>query len=274
MKKLIPFIAAALALFALACAERSMPKKDGAKYKGESVQATQPPVETEAPSEPPVETEIPSAPPEEDDGTFSLDVCLYGADALSEFFAALDKSDGEFDEYLRKMEPEYPLVGESSLYGVQTREEAKAAAELLGRIPFPISPEYCFTRMRLTMYRGIYEYHIGYQRQGKGYDGIDLEWIDFSGALNGEDSGADALDRLIEGASEGFFYPIDAEGTRMTRLYGDNGIFSNYNYFHAEIDGLFMKITTWQCWYDVKSFDFGSVREALERGLIRTFDAE
>ncbi len=84
-----------------------------------------------------------------------------------------------------------------------------------------------------------------------------------------------ALDRRLEGANDGFFYPIDAEGTRITGLCGDNGIFSNYKYFHAEIDGLFMKITNWQCgYYDVKSFDFGNVREALEQGLIRTFDAE
>ena len=115
---------------------------------------------------------------------------------------------------------------------------------------------------------------IGYQLQGKGYDGIDLAWIDFSGALSGENSGADALDRRLEGAREGFFYPIDTEGTRITRLYGDNGIFANYKYFHAEIDGLFVEITTWQCGYDSKSFDFGNVKEALEKGFIRTFDAE
>ena len=268
-------LAAIFALFALACGgeRNAIPEKD--VQKPTPAVQTEPPAETEIPSEPTAETEMPSEPPEEDDGTFSLYLHLNGAEALSEFFDSLDKSDEEFDEYLRKMSIEHPLVGESSLYGVQTRAGAKAAAKLIERIPFPIAPEYCFTGLTFTMYRGIYEYHIGYQLQGKGYDGIDIATIGFSGALNGANSGADALDRRLEGANDGFFYPIDAEGTRITRLYGDNGIFSNYKYFHAEIDGLFMKITNWQCgYYDVKSFDFGNVKEALEQGLIRTFDAE
>jgi|GEM_PF-4654816 len=256
-------LAAIFALFALACGgeRNAIPEKD--------VQKHTPAVQTE----PPAETEKPSEPPEEDD-RYSLDLDLHGADALSEFFTALDKSDEEFDEYLRKMTIEFPSVGESVIIGIGSRAEAKVAAELIERIPFPIAPEYCFTSFRLTRYRGIYEYHIGYQLQGKGYDGIDIAWIGFSGTLNGENSGADALDRRLEGAREGFYYPMDAEGTRITRLYGDNGIFANYKYFHAEIDGLFMEITTWQHWFDAKSFDFGNVKEALEKGLIRTFDAE
>ena len=262
----------ALALFALACGERNaIPEKDSAKQKQEIPSET--PVETEKPSEPPEETEKPSWPPEEDD-RYSLDLDLHGADALSEFFAVLDKSDEEFNEYLRKMTIEFPSVGESVIIGIGSKAEAKAAAELIERIPFPIAPEYCFTSFRLTRYHGIYEYNIGYRLQGNGYDGIDIALIGFSGALNGEDSGADALDRRLEGEREGFYYPMDAEGTRITRLYGNNGIFANYKYFHAEIDGLFMEITTWQHWFDAKSFDFGNVKEALEKGLIRTFDAE
>ena len=267
MKKLVKsavlMLAAIFALFALACGgeRNAIPEKDVQKHT------------PAAQTEPPAETEMPSEPPAEDD-RYSLDLDLHGADALSEFFAALDKSDEEFDEYLRKMTIEFPSIGESVIIGIGSRAEAKVAAELIERIPFPIAPEYCFTSFRLTRYHGIYEYNIGYRLQGKGYDGIDLAWIDFSGALNGENSGSDALDRRLEGAREGFYYPMDAEETRITRLYGDNGIFANYKYFHAEIDGLFMEITTWQHWFDAKSFDFGNVKEALEKGLIRTFDAE
>lgn len=252
----------ALALFALACGERkAMPEKNSAKQK------------QEMPSEPPVETEMPSEPPEEDD-RYSLDLHLHGADALSEFFAALDKSDEEFDEYLRKMTIADPGGGESALYGVQTRAEAKTVAALIERIPFPIAPQHCFTSFRLTRYRGIYEYYIGYQLQGKGYDGIDLGWVIFSGSLNGENSGADALDRRLEGAREGFYYPIDTEGTGFTRLYGDHGSFAHYIYYQAEIDGFWVQMQTVAFGYHIKNFDFGNVKEALEKGLIRTFDAE
>ena len=282
MRKPVLFIIAALALAAIGCGVRNaIPEKDGAKYRQEI--SSEPPVETkipseptketEIPSEPPVGTEIPSEPPDEDD-RYSLDLHLHGADVLSEFFAALEKSDEEFEEYLRKMTIEEPCGGESALYGVQTRAEAKAAAELIERIPFPIAPEYCFRSFRLTKYRGIYKYYIHYQRQGKGYDGIDLGRVTFSGSLNGEDSGVDALDRMLDGEREGFFYPIDTEGTGFTRLYGDHGSFAHFVYYQAEIDGFFVRMETDAFGYGIKDFDFGNVKEALKKGLIRTFDAE
>ena len=225
MKKIILFIAAALALLALACAERPIPEKDAAKQKGESAQGT----------------EVPSLEPFDydyycDDSVYYetmitteepyYQLSFSDMDGLREFTSSSEMSDEEFESFIDKEEYRW--------CGIESREEAEAVSERLNALICPASSEHRFHALNVLNPEHEFIYYIKYEVGNMGS-------CTFSGQLTPGVSADSALERLL---ADGKFTKVECSNEKINWLYRRDRIgFTGQLDYEADIDGEYINIT-------------------------------
>jgi|GEM_PF-5239476 len=249
MKKIILFIAAALALLALACTERPIPEKDAAKQKGESAQGT------EVPSLDPIdydyycddsayyETMITTeAPP--------YQLSFSDMDELREFTSSSELSDEEFNSFIDK--------DEYRRGGIESREEAEAVSEKLNALIYPASSEHRFHVLTVESPEYGFRYCIDYEVGEMGS-------CTFYGTNHGI-SADSALERLL---ADGKFTKVECSNDKINWLYRRDRIgFTGQLYYEADIDGEYVNVTAWNLSQEeaeraIQSFDFCRLSDAI-----------